>query len=113
MKHTIYTAIDLGQALRAVRRSSKVRIDDLAHTVGVSKQTTANVEQGKPTVALGTVIQLLSEMGLTLSVDLPESALPELQRIQGRAEEERRTRIEEAPSTQESNSVPDIAEGKS
>jgi len=87
MKHSIHTATDLGQALRAVRKSAKVRIDDLAHTVGMSKQTATNVEQGKPTVALGKVIQLLSEMGLALSIDIPDSALPELDRIRARAQE--------------------------
>ena len=87
MKHIIYSAEDLGFALRAVRKSAKVRLDDLSQTVGVSKQTTTNLEQGKPTVQLGTVIQLLKEMGLTLSVDLPESALPALRRVQSEARE--------------------------
>jgi len=87
MKHIIYSAEDLGFALRAVRKSAKVRLDDLSQTVGVSKQTTTNLEQGKPTVQLGTVLQLLKEMGLTLSVDLPESALPALRRVQSEARE--------------------------
>jgi transcriptional regulator with XRE-family HTH domain len=112
MKHTIHTAADLGQALRAVRRSAKVRLDDLAQTVGVSKQTTTNVEQGKPTVALGTIIQLLAEMGLTLSVDLPESALPELQRIRERAQEALETRADTEAFAHGPRQVPNIAEGK-
>lgn len=87
MKHIIHSAEDLGFALRAVRKSAKVRLDDLSQTVGVSKQTTTNLEQGKPTVQLGTVLQLLKEMGLTLSVDLPESALPALRRVQSEARE--------------------------
>ena len=87
MKQIIHSAEDLGFALRAVRKSAKVRLDDLSQTVGVSKQTTTNLEQGKPTVQLGTVLQLLKEMGLTLSVDLPESALPALRRVQSEARE--------------------------
>lgn len=87
MKHLIHSAEDLGFALRAVRKSSKVRLDDLSQTVGVSKQTTTNFEQGKPTVQVGTVLQLLKEVGLTLSVDLPESAIPALQRIERQARE--------------------------
>ena len=86
MKHLIHSADDLGIALRAVRKSSKVRVDDLSLTVGVSKQTTTNLEKGKPTVQLGTVIKLLNELGLKLSVDIPESALPALRRIQANAQ---------------------------
>lgn len=87
MRHIIQSAQDLGFALRAVRKSAKVRLDDLSQTVGVSKQTTTNLEQGKPTVQLGTVLALLKEMGITVSVDLPESALPALRRIQAEAQE--------------------------
>lgn len=87
MKHIIHSPHDLGFALRAVRKSAKVRLDDLSQTVGVSKQTTVNVEKGKSTVQFGTVLQLLEEVGLTLSVDLPESALPALYRIQREARE--------------------------
>ncbi len=85
MKHLIHSSEDLGFALRAVRKSTKVRLDDLSQTVGVSKQTTTNFEKGKPTVQFGTVLQLLKEVGLTLSVDLPESAMPALQRIERQA----------------------------
>ena len=85
MKHIIHSSEDLGFALRAVRKSAKVRLDDLSQTARVSKQTTANLEKGKPTVQLGKVLQLLKEVGLTLSVDLPESALPALRRVQRQA----------------------------
>ena len=91
MTHLIHSAEDLGFALRAVRKSAKVRLDDLSQTVGVSKQTTTHLEQGKPTVQLGTAIKLLAEMGLTLSVDLPESALPALRRVQAQAHERGRS----------------------
>ncbi|MCV2370222.1 helix-turn-helix domain-containing protein [Roseateles oligotrophus] len=85
MKHIIQSSKDLGFALRATRKSARVRLDDLAHTAGVSKQTAVNLEKGLSTVQLGKVLQLLAEVGLTLSVDLPESALPALQRVQREA----------------------------
>ena len=87
MKLIIHSSEDLGFSLRAVRKSAKVRLDDLSLTAGVSKQTTVNFEKGKPTVQIGTVLQLLKEVGLTLSVDLPESALPALLRVQKEAHE--------------------------
>jgi hypothetical protein len=39
---------DLGFALRAARRSGKVRLDDFAQIAGVSKQFVSDVEYGKP-----------------------------------------------------------------
>lgn len=91
MKYIIHSAEDLGFALRAVRKSAKLRLDDLSQTVQVSKQTTTHLEQGRSTVQLGTVLKLLREVGLTLSVDLPESALPALHRVQREAMESPRS----------------------
>ena len=56
MRHPIHSVEDLGLIVRAVRKSSDVRQDDLAETVGVSKQFTANVEKGEPTVQMGLVL---------------------------------------------------------
>jgi y4mF family transcriptional regulator len=74
MKHSILSPIDLARVIRAVRKSVKVRQDDLAGAVGVSRQFAVDVEKGKPTVQLGKVLQLLDELGVVLSVDLPEEA---------------------------------------
>ena len=78
MRITIHSPADLGLAVRATRRTSKVRLDDLAATAGVSKQFTSDVEYGKPTVQLGLVLKLLSELGLPLELNLPEEAVREL-----------------------------------
>ncbi len=64
--------------MRSVRRGSKVRLDDLAATAGVSKQFASDVEHGKPTVQLGRVLKLLSELGVPLELDIPEDAEKEL-----------------------------------
>lgn len=76
MKHPVYSAEDLGLALRAVRKAAKVRLDDLAHTADISKQTVTNVEKGRPTVQVGTILRMLGELGVTLSVDIPDDAEP-------------------------------------
>jgi transcriptional regulator with XRE-family HTH domain len=78
----IQSPADIGFALRAVRQTSKVRLDDLALSAGVSKQFAQDVEYGKPTVQLGRVIQLLGELGLTLSVDVPSEARGKLAELQ-------------------------------
>jgi DNA-binding XRE family transcriptional regulator len=84
MKQAIRSVADLGLVLRAVRKSSSVRQDDLAATVGVSKQFAADVERGKPTVQLGLVLKLLQEMGILLSADIPDSVAPVLHKLQAK-----------------------------
>jgi hypothetical protein len=49
MQVPINSVADLGLALRAVRRSSNVRLDDMAAISGVSKQFASDVELGKAT----------------------------------------------------------------
>ena len=79
MKHIIHSSEDLGFALRAVRKSAKVRLDDLSQTARVSKQTTANLEKGKPTVQLGKVLQLLKEVGQACEAAVKVGAYAQLQ----------------------------------
>jgi transcriptional regulator with XRE-family HTH domain len=74
MRIPIQSAADLGLAVRAVRRQSRVRIDDLAGTAGVSKQFTQDVEHGKSTVQFGRVLKLLAELGIPLELDIPDEA---------------------------------------
>jgi transcriptional regulator with XRE-family HTH domain len=84
MQLPIHSVADLGLALRAVRRSSKVRLDDMAATVGVSKQFASDLELGKETVRMGLVFKVLAEMGLKLSVDIPDASGDELKLLQGK-----------------------------
>ena len=85
MRIPIRSSADLGLAIRAVRRSSRVRIDDLAVTAGVSKQFTSDVEHGKPTAQFGLVLKLLAELGMPLEVDIPEEAAPALATLRSAA----------------------------
>ncbi|ROZ66239.1 helix-turn-helix domain-containing protein [Ramlibacter sp. WS9] len=78
MKFPVRSVEDLALLLRAVRKSARVRQDDLAATAGVSKQFAADVERGKPTVQLGLVLKLLSEAGVTLNAEIPDSAAEEV-----------------------------------
>lgn len=78
MQTLVTSPEQLGLLVRAVRRSSQVRIDDLAATARVSKQFATDVELGKPTVRLGLVFQILNELGLKVSVDIPASAEKQL-----------------------------------
>ena len=78
LQTTVTSPEELGLLVRAVRRSSQVRIDDLAAMARVSKQFATDVELGKPTVRLGLVFQILNELGLKVSVEVPASAQRQL-----------------------------------
>ena len=78
MRVAIQSPSELGLIIRAVRRQSNVRTDDLAATAGVSKQFTSDVERGKPTVQLGLVLKLLAELGIVFDLDVPDEAAPVL-----------------------------------
>jgi len=78
LQTTVTSPEELGLLVRAVRRSSQVRIDDLAAMARVSKQFATDVELGKPTVRLGLVFQILNELGLKVSVEVPASAQKQL-----------------------------------
>jgi DNA-binding XRE family transcriptional regulator len=83
MRLTIQTADELGLALRAARRDSRVPLEVLAQTVGVSRQTATNVEQGRTKVS--TMLAFLHELGIEVSVEIPQSAFANFVRLQQQA----------------------------
>ena len=76
MRLTIQTADELGLALRATRRDSHVPLEVLAQTVGVSRQTATNVEQGRTKVS--TMLAFLHEIGVEVSVEIPRECVCKL-----------------------------------
>lgn len=80
MKIPIHSPADLGVVLRAVRKSARLRQDDMAALAHVSKQFATDVERGKPTAQIGRVLQLLAEIGIVLNAEIPDSAAAELAR---------------------------------
>lgn len=81
MKKTIASPEDLGLLIRAVRKSTNVRQDDLSAVAGVSRQFAIDVERGKPTAQLGRVLLLLKELGITLTADIPDEAVQALEQL--------------------------------
>lgn len=105
MNITIKSVADLGLAVRAVRRSSKVRLDDLAALAGVSKQFTSDVEYGKPTVQFGLVLKLLAELGISLQLDIPKDANAELMALQQQGGPRARAAVNPAVSAKRRSSA--------
>lgn len=61
-------AISLGHFIRAQRTASGLSIDQAALSIGIAKQTLADLEKGKPTVGVGIVLRVVAELGLGLLI---------------------------------------------
>lgn len=81
MKIPITTMAELGQVTRATRKANNIRLDDAASMAGLGAVFVGDVEYGKETVQMGRVLQLMKELGLKLTVEIPESTEPHLQKI--------------------------------
>jgi transcriptional regulator with XRE-family HTH domain len=67
---------DIGRIVHATRKTSGLtRTDDFALMAGVSKDFVSHLERGKQTLQIGRVLKLLSELGLTVTIQMPDSAL--------------------------------------
>lgn len=58
----------LGQAIRSARTHAGLPMAHAAMTAGVSIQTLADVEAGKPTVGIGKLLQIADALGVSLFV---------------------------------------------
>lgn len=58
----------LGQAIKARRTQSKLRIEDAAALCGVAKQTLMNIEHGLASSQLDTVLQICKALGVSLRI---------------------------------------------
>jgi transcriptional regulator with XRE-family HTH domain len=67
----IRTPDDLGKAVRQVRKHQDITQSDLALIVGKSHVLLRDIEQGKGTVSLASVLQVAQELGIRLYVDIP------------------------------------------
>lgn len=58
----------LGQAVRARRTQSHLRLEDAAALCGVAKQTLQDIEHGQGTSQVGTILQICSGLGIKLRI---------------------------------------------
>ena len=63
----------LGQAIRARRTQSHLRLEDAAALCGVAKQTLQDIEHGQGKSQMTTILQICSGLGIKLCI-LPWSA---------------------------------------
>lgn len=60
------TAELIGMLIRARRTQSDLRLEDAAALCGVAKQTLMQIEHGKSTCQLGSVLQICAGLGINL-----------------------------------------------
>lgn len=67
----VRTPAELGKVVRNVRKRQDITQSDLALIVGKSHVLLRDIETGKGTVSLASVLQVLQELGIDLYMDLP------------------------------------------
>lgn len=79
----ITSNVQLGAAIRAQRRSQRLRIDDAAALCGVATDVLSRLERGQGTVRLDSLLKVMDGLGLTfvlapkgLSLSLEAGAPP-------------------------------------
>jgi transcriptional regulator with XRE-family HTH domain len=58
----------IAQSIQVARKRRKITLSDLSKRVGVAISTLSRLESGDQTVALGTVLQVLSVLGLVKGI---------------------------------------------
>lgn len=81
MKFDISSPEQIGPLVRASRKAMQLRQDDAAGSIGVSENFLGKVERGGETVQWGKLFQVMQELGLSLSVEVPESFAEEVNAI--------------------------------
>jgi len=71
-----HTAREIGTIVARERNRLGLRQDELAFTAGVSTRVVHQIEHGKETSRLDSVVAVLTALGLTLGV-VPSSSHPE------------------------------------
>ncbi len=69
MSSTMITnPLSLGEAIRKARKALGITQEDLSLQTGISRTTIRAIETGKQSAHVGLVLQLCSDLGLTITV---------------------------------------------
>lgn len=79
-----------GERLRLARKRRRLSMQAVATRAGVTRQTLYNVENGDPSVTLGTYVRVLAVMGLDRDIERLAADDPLGRRLQDLALEARR-----------------------
>lgn len=63
----------LGQAIREARKAQRLSATVTAEAAGISRVTLYRIEKGEPSVVMGAYLQVALALGLTLTLDQPQT----------------------------------------
>lgn len=69
MKNKTATAVDIGAAVRKKRKEDGLTLADAAALCGVGYRFMSDLENGKATVQVGKVLQVLTALGLDVTIE--------------------------------------------
>ena len=67
---------DLGEQIQLARLRRRLSMEQIAERTGLSRKTVYHIEQGVPTVAIGSYLQVLFVLGLEKDLSMVASADP-------------------------------------
>lgn len=97
MNFPLTSVLEAGVVIRTLRRRAGIRIDDFALTAGVSKQFLSDLENGKATVQMGKVLDLLQRLGVKVGLELPSVDALAFQQELEKAQTRKTRRSKERP----------------
>jgi transcriptional regulator with XRE-family HTH domain len=104
MKIDIKSAEQVGALIRASRKAMHIRQDDAAGIIGVSENFLGKVERGGETVQWSKLFQVLQELGLSVTIEVPD---PFADAISKRlADTQNKTRADQTKSAAFSSDTP-------
>jgi transcriptional regulator with XRE-family HTH domain len=81
MKIDIESPEQVGAVIRASRKAMQIRQDDAAGIIGVSENFLGKVERGGETVQWGKLFQVMQELGLTVTIEVPEPFADDIKKV--------------------------------
>lgn len=81
MKIDIESPEQVGALIRASRKAMQIRQDDAAGIIGVSENFLGKVERGGGTVQWGKLFQVMQELGLNVTVEVPEPFADDIRKL--------------------------------
>ncbi|MEA1605852.1 helix-turn-helix domain-containing protein [Pseudomonas spirodelae] len=81
MKIDIESPEQVGALIRASRKAMQIRQDDAAGIIGVSENFLGKVERGGETVQWGKLFQVMQELGLNVTIEVPEPFADDIRKL--------------------------------
>jgi transcriptional regulator with XRE-family HTH domain len=81
MKVDIESPEQVGALIRASRKAMQIRQDDAAGIIGVSENFLGKVERGGESVQWGKLFQVMQELGMTVTIEVPEAFADDTRKV--------------------------------